>query len=58
MIDGRVPQNLVEAARILYTKKKGDKVRLDLLIQRQQGAFIMKNASAVELPIQPVNTAR
>ena len=57
-IDGRVPQNLVEAARILYTKKKGDKVRLDLLIQRQQGAFIMKNASAVELPIQPVNTAR
>lgn len=51
-IEGVHPENIVEAAKIFHDKKTGDKLRLNVLVQRQQGAFIMKNSGVVEIPVK------
>ncbi|MBI5774450.1 MAG: trypsin-like peptidase domain-containing protein, partial [Verrucomicrobia bacterium] len=51
-IDGQVPANVTEAAKLLYAKKKGDKARLNVIIQTRQGNFYQRRAVAVELPVR------
>ncbi len=48
-VDGQAPDNLIAAARILYGKKKGEKVPLDILVQRQEGVFLIHQRVSVEL---------
>ena len=51
-IEGLHPENMVEAAKIFHDKKAGDKLRLNILWQHQQGAFILKNSGAVEILVR------
>jgi hypothetical protein len=37
---------------LIYEKKKGDKVRLDLILQTRRGNFIQRRAAAVELQVR------
>jgi S1-C subfamily serine protease len=51
-IDGQVPDNLVAAAKLLYAKKKGDRVQLNVVAQQQRGSFISYNQGSVELTVR------
>ena len=50
--DGHVPPNLVEAAKLLYAKKAGAKVRLDLIIPWRRGNLSGLREAAVELTLR------
>jgi len=51
-IDGQTSADVVAAAKLLYGKKKGEKVRLDVVAQRRRGSFISYNQGSVELPVR------
>jgi S1-C subfamily serine protease len=48
-IDGRLPADLSAAAKLLYPKKKGDRVQLDLAMPQRMGAFNVLRQGSVEL---------
>jgi len=50
-MDGRVPANLIAAAKILYAKKKGEKVQLDVFAQPRRGSFFYSQGR-VEIPVR------
>jgi len=51
-LDQQQPENLVAAAKLLHGRKSGEKVVLEVLVQRQRGAFIIPQRMAVELTVQ------
>lgn len=51
-IDGQSPANLTEAAKILYGRKKGEKVQLGVVALRRRGSLAMYQQGIVELPIR------
>jgi len=51
-IDGQTPHDLTGAAKIVFGKKKGDIVQLDLIVQQRRGNFIYPISASVKLPIR------
>jgi len=51
-IDGQTPDDLIGAAKVVFAKKKGDKVQLDLIVQQQRGNFIYPISATVQLPVR------
>jgi S1-C subfamily serine protease len=51
-IDGRLPADLSAAAKLLYAKKKGDRVQLDLAVPRRMGNFNVLQQGSVELAVR------
>jgi serine protease Do len=51
-IDGQTPTDVVAAAKLLYGKKTGEKVRLDVVAQQRRGSFISYNQGSIELPVR------
>ncbi len=51
-IDGQSPANLVEAAKLVYAKKKGEKVKLNVVARQRRGSFISFSQGSVELPVR------
>ena len=50
-MDGRQPGNLCAAAKLLYPKKKGDRVQLDLAVPQRMGNFNVLRQGSVELAV-------
>jgi len=50
-IDGRMPADLGAVAKLLYPKKKGDHVQLDLAMPQRMGGFNVLRQGSVELPV-------
>jgi S1-C subfamily serine protease len=48
-IDGRQPSDLCSAAKLLYPKKKGERVQLDLAVPQRMGNFNVLRPGSVEL---------
>ena len=48
-IDGQLPADLSAAAKLLYLKKKGDRVQLDIAVRQRAGNFNVLRQGAVEL---------
>ena len=48
-IDGQTPPDLTAAAKLIFAKKKGDRVQLDIAIQQRLGNFNVLRQGAVEL---------
>ncbi|MBI3875894.1 MAG: PDZ domain-containing protein, partial [Verrucomicrobia bacterium] len=51
-VDGFATTDIVDAAKLLFAKKRGDRVKLDVLIQRQRNGFTYTTQHAVELPVR------
>jgi len=51
-IDGKTPASLVEAAKIFHSRKKGQRVILDLIVQRRLGNFIQNSETRVPVTIR------
>ncbi|MCS7337375.1 MAG: trypsin-like peptidase domain-containing protein [Verrucomicrobiae bacterium] len=51
-IDGRQPADLIEAAKIIYRKQRGETVRLGVVVQERRGNFIFSRTGTVELPVR------
>lgn len=51
-IDGQSADNLVQLAKRLYAKRKGEKARLDLLVPLQRGAYYVYSQASVELAVR------
>jgi S1-C subfamily serine protease len=48
-IDGHTPPDLTAAAKLLYPKKKGDRVLLDIAVQQRVGNYNVLRQGSVEL---------
>ena len=48
-IDGQAVTSVVKAAKILYGKGKGDRVRLEVVVPRQRGSMVQYLQGTVEL---------
>ena len=48
-IDGQTPPDLTAAAKLIFAKKKGDRVQLDIAVQQRLGNFNVLRQGAVEL---------
>ena len=51
-IDGQAPADLTAAAKLLYPRKAGEKVRLDFVALQRRGAFRTYQERFVELPLR------
>jgi S1-C subfamily serine protease len=51
-IDGQLPADLCAAAKLLYPKKKGERVQLELAVPQRMGNFNLLRQGAVELPVR------
>jgi S1-C subfamily serine protease len=51
-IDGQPVQHFVTLAELLHEKKKGDKVTLGLIVQRQRGRFVQIQQGKAEITLQ------
>jgi S1-C subfamily serine protease len=51
-LDGQSPENLVEAAKVLHGKKKGDAVTLEVLAQRRRGMLLGWEHAEIALRVQ------
>ena len=51
-IDGQSPADLCSAAKLLYAKKKGDRVQLDIAVQQRMGNFNILRQGAVTLAMR------
>jgi serine protease Do len=51
-IDGQLPSDLCEAAKLLYAKKKGDTVQLGFPVLQRMGAFNVRSQGVVELAVR------
>jgi serine protease Do len=50
--DGQTPPNLTAAAKLLYRKNKGDRVRLDIAVRQRLGNYDVLRQGAVELTVR------
>jgi len=48
-IDGQTPPDVTGAAKLLYTKKKGERVQLEIAVQQRLGNFNVLRQGAVEM---------
>jgi len=51
-IEGRQPADLCAAAKLLYPKKKGDRVQLDLALPQRMGNINVLRQGSVELNVR------
>ena len=51
-VDGQLPVDLCAAAKLLYAKKKGDRVQLELAVQQRVGNFNVLRQGSVELAVR------
>jgi S1-C subfamily serine protease len=51
-LDGQLPTDLSAAARLLYAKKKGERVQLGIAVPQRMGNFNVLRQGAVELPVR------
>jgi S1-C subfamily serine protease len=51
-IDGQVPRDLVQAAKLVYGKKRGERVSLSLLIPRARGRLIQLYQGTTEVVVR------
>jgi S1-C subfamily serine protease len=51
-IDGQPVNDIVLAAKKLYARAKGDRVRLELIIPMQRGNFVRLNQGAVDVTLR------
>jgi len=51
-IDGQASDDLVAAAKILYAKKKGEKVPFEILVQHRRGSNVYLERVGIELAMQ------
>jgi S1-C subfamily serine protease len=51
-IQGQPAENIVTAAKILYARKKGEKVALDVLVRRQRGVRVFAERWGIELAVR------
>jgi S1-C subfamily serine protease len=51
-IDGQSPADLCAAAKLLYPKKKGDRVQLGLIVVQQMGRFNVQSQVVAELAVR------
>ena len=50
-LDGQPPADLVEAAKVLYPKRKGEKVALEVLAQRRRGMLLYWEQAEIALTV-------
>ena len=48
-IDGRKIDDIIDAARIFHSKKKGDEVTLNIVQMRQRGIFVRRSSAKLTL---------
>ena len=48
-MDGKTPPDLAAAAKLIYPKKKGERVLLDIAVRQQVGNYYVLRQGAVEL---------
>jgi S1-C subfamily serine protease len=51
-IDGYIPRDMVEAAKLVFAHKKGEKVQLAVLVQDRRGAFVRWLQRATEVTVR------
>ncbi len=51
-IDGQSPGDVCSAAKLLYSKPKGDRVQLGLIVLQQMGSFNVRSQAAVEVAVR------
>ncbi len=51
-IDGQTPPDLTAAAKLLYGKKKGDRVLLEVAARQQRGNYFVLRTGSVELTVR------
>lgn len=51
-LDGEEAEDVTAMAKVLFAKKKGEKVALDVLVQHRRGPFIMPQRASVEMPVR------
>ena len=51
-LDGQTPPDLTAAAKLLYAKKRGDKVQLEIAVRERVGGFNVLRQGAVEVEIR------
>ena len=51
-IDGQTIASLVAAAKVLYAKGKGERVRMELIFPRQRGAFVEYSQGAADVALR------
>ncbi|MDB6021838.1 MAG: 2-alkenal reductase [Pedosphaera sp.] len=51
-IDGQTPESLMAAAKLLFAKKKGDKVQLNVVLRQDRGRLTYLIPAAVQLPVR------
>jgi serine protease Do len=51
-IDGQTPADLTAAAKLLYAKKKGDRVLLDIAVRQRMGNYYVLRTGSVELAVR------
>jgi S1-C subfamily serine protease len=51
-LDGQLPTDLSAAAKLLYAKKKGERVQLGIAVPQRMGNFNVLRQGAVELPVR------
>jgi serine protease Do len=51
-IDGQLPADICAAAKLLYPKKKGDRVQLGIPVLQRMGSFNIRSQAIVELAVR------
>jgi serine protease Do len=51
-INGQAIDNIITAAKVLYTKKKGEKAKIELIVPTRRGPFLQLTQVAVELTVR------
>jgi S1-C subfamily serine protease len=51
-IDGQLPSDLCEAAKLLYAKKPGETVQLGFPVLQRMGSFNIRSQGVVELAVR------
>ena len=51
-LESQTLEDVIAAAKILYAKKKGDKVAVAVLVQRQRGNFVFMQRARAELAVR------
>ena len=51
-VDGQLPADLCATAKLLYSKKKGDRVQLELAVPQRMGNFNILRQGAIELTVR------
>jgi len=51
-IDGQVPHDLVQAAKLFYGKKRGERVRLSLILSRTRGRMVQLVPATAEVTVR------